>query len=120
MGLVTISSDMGATAERLRPVVRRAVDGATLAEMTAGCLLLDVLEEGRPVGALALDFVGDACTVTAAARQGVTPPDEWPQVEAIARQWGAKRIRMLTRRPALVRRMIEREGFACAVLEKEI
>lgn len=120
MGRVLPSLDQRATAERLRPVERRAVDGATVAEMTAGCALFDVWDGFRIVGAVALDLQGEVATVTAAARQGDTPPDEWPQIEAHARRLGAKRIRLLTRRPALVRRMIEREGFGFALMEKAL
>lgn len=110
--------------ERLRAVEPFAVGGASADDMTAGCLLLDVIEAGRIVGAVALDIEGEGkhrrATVTAATREGEMQAIEWQQIEAWARALGARRLRLVTRRPALVRNMIRRYGFAAAVLEKEL
>ncbi|MCV2361654.1 hypothetical protein LNV08_22035 [Paucibacter sp. TC2R-5] len=89
-----------------------------MADMTAGCLMLDILENGRAVGAVALDIVGNVATITATARDGELGPDELAQLETIARREGAHTLKFWTRRPALVRSM-QRAGFELVSAEME-
>jgi hypothetical protein len=114
---IEASADRRETLRMLRHVEAFAVDGATVDEMTAGCELFDVLDAGQLVGAFALDFVGAEVTITAMYREGVAGREELAQVEAIARDRGARVARMVTRRPGLVRNLSTRYGYSLAVAE---
>jgi hypothetical protein len=114
---VRLTTDRRRALALLARVVPHAVDGATLDDMTAGCELLDVTDAGEVVGAIALDVVGDVATITAAYRAGCMTADDMRGVEAIARAAGARRVRLLSRRPGLVRNMQTRYGYSLAVAE---
>lgn len=99
------------TLERLRAVEPWAVDGATVAEMTAGCALLDVLEDGQPVGAVAVEIDGDTATITAAMFSGEFSVDEFAYIERMLRTEGVRRLVAYTKRPGVVRRLMSARGF---------
>ena len=98
--------DMVAALRRLEAVEIFAIGGATVAEMTAGCTVLDVSEHGQIVGTLALELVGDVARITAAASWGKHTAQELAMIESIAKGLGAKHLEFCTRRPGLIRRAL--------------
>lgn len=116
---VAPTADRAAALRRLAPVERHAIDGASVEDMAEGCELLDVIEAGRPVGAVALSIDGDVATIKAAASRGTATAQELQHVEHIAQRAGAVMLGMFTRRGALVRALAER-GYRirCVELEK--
>ncbi|MBP6899523.1 MAG: hypothetical protein KBC73_05510 [Burkholderiaceae bacterium] len=103
MGLIVASArDRSAAVERLRPVERRAVDGAAAEDMAAGCLVLDVIEDGAIVGAMAVELQGDAATITAAAGSARRPWAALRLVERGLKQQGVRSVTLHTRRRGLL------------------
>ena len=119
--LIQRARDRAAAVERLRAVEPHAVDGATAEDMSAGCDLLDVVEGGEVVGAVAVEIVGDTAVITAAASDGAHTYAELAAIERQLRAMGVKRLRMFTKRPGLVRNLA-REGYRLdsAELSKEL
>lgn len=119
---ITASADQAATVERLAAVELYAVGGANVGEMTDGCTLLDVRQEGRIVGALAIDRQGDLATITACQFEGEYPVAAFAALESLLRQNGIKRIKAETTRPGMVRRLAGACGYDLvrAELIKEI
>lgn len=78
----------------------------TAEEMAAGCLLLDVLDGGEPVGAVAVELRPPVATIKAAA---VASARVWvehlPELEHGLRCAGVRYVGAFTRRAGLVRRM---------------
>ena len=102
---VRATQDKAAALAILARVEAVSVDGATLAEMTAGAQVFDLVEDGRTVGAVALDLVGTVATITAAASDGRATLPELAAIERMCKGAGADTLRMVTRRPGLVRKM---------------
>ncbi len=101
---LTIAStgDRAAAYARLRAVERRAVDSATVAEMADDCIVLDVIEAGQVVGAVALDVQGTEATITAAANFGAKTWGALAMIEDGLKQRGVRRLRLFTRRRGLL------------------
>lgn len=125
---VVNTTDPAAAIELLRAVEPHAVDGARAEEMAFGCALLDVIEEGQRVGAVAVEIEGERATITAAASRGVATWRELQMIEGQLKRMGIKRLGMFTKRPGLVRQLARRgyqplrpwgTGFALE-LEKEL
>lgn len=78
----------------------------TAEELADGCMLLDVVDGGRPVGAVAVEVLHPVATIKAAA---VTSASVWaehlPELETGLRLAGVQWVGAFTRRPGLVRRM---------------
>lgn len=115
------AADRAAALDRLAPAAAYAVGGETVEELAAGCALLDVIEGGQPVGAVAVQLVGDEARITAFASRGQATYHELALIEAALHRSGVRRVRMLTMRPALVRNLV-REGYSLrrAELEKAL
>lgn len=113
--------DRQAALRVLAAVERFAVDGATAVEIAEGCELLDVLQDGRRVGVVALAVEGQAGTIKAAAGQTACLPGTVAAIEDFARARGARRLAFFTRRPGLLRRMLP-GGYRLveAEVEKEL
>lgn len=97
--------DKAAAVAMLRAVEPHSVDGATVDEMTAGCLLLDVVEEGQVVGAVAVEIEGQGATITAAASHGEASFRALGLVEGLLKRAGVSRVGMVTKRFGLVHRL---------------
>lgn len=113
--------DRAAAVAVLRAVEPHAIDGASVAEISEGCHLFDVLEHGRIVGAAAIEICGQVATIKAAASYGHSTYDELQLIENGLRNLGVKRVAMFTRRPGLVRRLVG-QGYRLreAELEKDL
>lgn len=105
--------DPEAALRRLRGVEPYAVDGATAEQMAAGCMLLDVVEDGREVGAVAVEVRGRTASITAAWSEGEYTAVEYRLIEAGLRAMGVRRVELVTCRLGLIRNM-QREGFGIA------
>ena len=103
--------DSAAALARLRAAERHAVDGSTAEEMAEGCALLDVIEDHRPVGAVALQVRGDVACITAAATRGRATYEALRQLERVLRTIGVRQLGLYTKRPGLVR-SLARQGYA--------
>jgi hypothetical protein len=99
---VAATSDRAAAYARLQPVARRAVDGATVPEMADGCIVLDVIQNGRAVGSVALDVEGSEATITAGACWGDCTYHALRMIEAGLRERGVKRLHIHTKRRGLL------------------
>lgn len=108
--------DRAAALAMLARVEAFAVDGATVADMTAGTQVFDLVEDGRTVGAVAIELVGTVATITAAVSDGRATMPELAAIERMCRAAGAKTLRMITKRAGLVRKMTA-AGFALAHAE---
>lgn len=108
--------DRARALEMLRGVEPHAVDGASAADMARGCAVLEAIEDGQAVGAVAVDLVHGVATITAAWSTGIATYAELGELEQACRRAGARRMRVLTRRPGLIRTLI-REGYAVAQCE---
>jgi len=115
MRAVRATVDREAALARLRAVEAHAVDGCTAERLAHGCALVDLLEDGQAVGAMAVDVTGDEAVITAAASTG-DPYEQLRQIEQALQRVGVKRVRLLTRRPGLVRQL-GREGYSLASAE---
>jgi hypothetical protein len=113
--------DRAAAVAVLRAVEPHAIDDATAADMAEGCVLFDVMEHGRAVGAVAIEIAGQVATIKAAASYGHSTYDELALIERGLRNLGIKRVAMFTRRPGLVRRLVG-TGYRLreAELEKDL
>lgn len=98
--------DRRAAINRLRAVEDYATDGATVADMIDGCALLDVVEAGRVVGAVAVRIEGECATITAAASHGIAAYVELHMIEQLLAARGVRRVGVFTRRAGLVRRLM--------------
>lgn len=107
------TTDRAACIERLRQVEPYAVDGATVDEMVEGCALLDVIEAGQVVGAVAVDVRGEVATIRAAASEGRATYAELTLIEALLRRQGVREVHLYTRRPGLVRKLLA-QGYELA------
>ncbi|KQW76588.1 hypothetical protein [Methylibium sp. Root1272] len=110
--------DGAASLARLAAVDRRSVDGSTAAEIAEGCELLDVIEAGRVVGAVAVSIDGNVATLKAAATTGTETYEALGALEAAAKDAGAVLLGMFTRRGALVPLLVER-GYRIRSIELE-
>lgn len=115
------TTDRRACVDMLRQVEAHAVDGEAVADMIDGCALLDVVEDGAIVGAVAVRIEGAAATITAAASSGAATYLELAMIERLLSARGVRRVGMFTQRPGLVRRLLA-QGYAIAECElvKEI
>lgn len=113
--------DPAGALQRLRAVEPHAVDGCTAEQMAAGCALLEVVEQGVCVGAVAVDITGDEATIKAAASDGVCTVAELLMIEAALKRCGVRRVGVFTRRAGLVRNL-SRQGYTLksAELIKEL
>lgn len=103
------ASDCAAAVERLRAAERFAVDGAAAEDMARGCVLFDVLEDGMPVGAIAVDLAeAPRAVVTAAASHGRATWSHLSMLEDTLRVNGLQRVAAFTKRPGLVRQLARR------------
>ncbi len=110
---IAATTDRPAAYRRLQPVERRAVDGATVPDMADGCLVLDVIENGRIVGAVALDIQGTEATITAGANFGARTYEALRMIERGLIERGVKRLHMHTRRRGLLAALLPR-GYSIA------
>lgn len=99
------SVDPEAAKAMLCAVEPHAVDGATVEDMTAGCTLLDILEGGAVVGAVAVEIEGEDATITAGTSKGEAAYQAMGLVENLLKRAGVKRVAFETRRIGLVDRM---------------
>lgn len=106
MTRLRVAQDRAAVLARLRAVEPWA-DG-TAAELAEGCALLDVLDEGQPVGAVAIEVLGNVATVKAAACSGGQFWGAVAELESGLRAAGVRTLATFTRRPGLVRRLVRR------------
>lgn len=115
------AADPAAALANLRQVEPHAVSGESAQELANGCVLLDVLEGGQPVGAVAVQIEGEGAVITAFASHGQATYHELALIEAALKRSGVRRVAMLTRRPGLVRNLV-REGYSLqrAELEKAL
>ncbi len=123
------AQDRAAALQRLERAALRAISGASVQDMAAGCALFDVLDaQGQAVGSFAARVdsyaSGREITITAAAAtpagQGITEAvNAWAEDEARHRI-GARAVVCQTARRGLVRRL-ERAGWRVAgfIMEKE-
>lgn len=112
------SSDGAASLTRLAAVDRRSVDGSTAAEIAEGCELLDVIEAGQVVGAVAVSIDGNVATLKAAATTGTQTYEALGALEVAAKEAGAVLLGMFTRRGALVPLLVAR-GYRIRSIELE-
>lgn len=96
------AADVGAALTRLRPVERRATDGASVEDMAEGCALLDIIEDGRTVGAVALHVQGDTATIRAGACTGQHTYKHLALLERALKERGIRRVGIFTRRRGLL------------------
>lgn len=115
---VAPTNDRAAALRRLEPVARHAVGGASVEDMAEGAELLDVIEAGAVVGAVALDVTGNVATIKAAASRGRETAAELELIERAAEKAGAVMLGMFTRRGALVR-ALARRGYRIRSVELE-
>jgi len=115
------TADRQAALQVLQRAAVYATDGAELADLVDGCALLDVVEDGRTVGAVAVEIAGDVATIKAAASDGAATYVELALIEAALVVRGVRWLGMFTKRPALVRQLA-RNGYSLveAHLRKEI
>lgn len=97
--------DADAALDRLRWVEPHAVDGSSALEMAEGCSILDVLEGGRVVGAVAVDLDGTHATIKAAASEGGATYRSLCLIEQLMKRNGARTVGMVTNRAGLVRQL---------------
>lgn len=112
------SSDGAASLTRLAAVDRRSVDGSTAAEIAEGCELLDVIEAGQIVGAVAVSIDGNVATLKAAATTGAETYEALGALEVAAKDAGAVLLGMFTKRGALVAELVRR-GYRIRSVELE-
>ena len=99
------STDRAATVAMLRSVEPHAVDGSTAEELAEGCTLLDIFEDGRPVGAYAVEINGKKAFITAAASLGEASFRSLHLLEDMLRRAGVREIELVTKRVGLIHRM---------------
>jgi hypothetical protein len=105
---VRAAADREACIDMLRKVERHACEPCTAEEMAEGCTLLDVLEDGRTVGAAAVEVTGGHATIRAATASGAHSWAEFGMFERMLRDKGVRTVGLLTRRRALVERLTQR------------
>lgn len=114
--LIATTSDPRAAVERLRAVEPHTTDGASVAELTAGCVLYDVLERGDVVATVAVEYHdGDRATIKAAAGR-VDFAAALVALEDRLRQRGVRTVGLFTRRAGLLRNL-GRAGYSLAQAE---
>lgn len=115
------AADRAAAIALLRAVEPHAVDGSTAEEMAHGCYLLDMIEHGQVIGALAIDIDEDTATIRAAAASSNAFVPQLALIEDALRAKGVRYVGVDTRRPGLVRRLIA-SGYRIdrCTLEKEL
>lgn len=119
------AADRAEALRRLLPVERRAVDGATVDDWQ-DCALLDVIEDGAAVGAIAVELIGDRAFVPAAANTGRATWAHLRLLELMVQRAGMRAIGMRTRRRGLVRQLVRlgysavSEGGGAWELSKEL
>lgn len=120
MLMIRDTTDRSAALDYLRRAERHSVDNATAEEMADGCHLLDVIEHGRIVGALAVQIVGQRATITGAGGdQGECTYEELSMVEDALVRRGVTHLLLKTKRPGLVRQMARRGyGITECTMEK--
>jgi hypothetical protein len=96
------AADAEAALARLRPVERRATDGASVADMAEGAALLDLIEGERIVGSVALHIHGDTATIRAACSTGQHTYRHLAMLEAALKRTGVRRVGIFTRRRGLL------------------
>lgn len=102
---------------RLRAVEPHAIDGAELHELTADCVLLDVMHGGACVAALAVAFHdGDRATIKAAAGKLDDFGAALAAVESHLTGRGVRTVGLWTRRYGLIRNL-GRAGYRLAQAE---
>lgn len=100
------AADRAAALRRLVPVERHAVGGATVIDMCEGAELLDVSEDGRIIGTMAVSIDGDRATITAACGHGRRAGLELQMLEHMLKARGVCTVGAFTRRPGLVVRLV--------------
>lgn len=104
------ATDRAACVELLRRVETFAIDGASAEQMAAGCALLELNEDGRRVGAVAIELHGERATITAASSHGLATWAELQMIEKLMQSHGVKRLGLFTQRRGLVRQL-KRRGY---------
>ncbi len=99
------AQDRAAALRMLRAVEQWAVEPASAEEMAEGCAVLDVIEDGQPVGAVAVRIEGQHATITAATASGELTWHELAMIERLLCSQGVRSVGLFTRRPGLVRRL---------------
>lgn len=99
------AADVGAALARLLAVERRSTDGSTVAEMVEGCAVLDLVEDGRTVGAVAVHVQGDTATIRAACCDGQHTYRHLALIEGALKARGVRRVGLFTRRRGLLDRL---------------
>lgn len=102
------TADRAACLARLAAADPYTVDGCTAEEIAPGCTLLDVFEDGRIVGAVAVEIRGDIATIKAAAGACAVTYAHLILIEAALAARGVRFVGMFTKRPGLVRQLIAR------------
>ena len=87
-------------------------------DLAEGCELLDVIEAGRVVGAVAVSIDGNVATLKAAATTGTETYEALGALEVAAKDAGAVLLGMFTRRGALVPLLVAR-GYRIRSIELE-
>lgn len=95
------AADAQATIELLRQAEPYSVDGAPIGDIVGGCELLDVMELGERVGAVAVEIDATEATIKAAVCHGSTYT-ALGELELLLRHRGVRSVGMFTRRLALV------------------
>lgn len=115
------TTDRPAALDRLRRVARWAIDAATVPEMCEGCVVLDVVEDGKPVGTISLSISDTVATVNAAASTGQGTNEEITLLHDALKSKGVRKVRIFTRRPGAIRKTIA-HGYRVqvCVLEKDL
>lgn len=103
------TTDRAAALDHLRRAERHAVDSATAEQMADGCHVLDVIEHGRIVGAVAIQIIGQHATITGAGSDGSECTyEELDMIEDALLRRGVTHVTIKTKRPGLVRQMARR------------
>jgi hypothetical protein len=119
---VVAAREPAAAVRLLRRVEPHAVDGSMAEDMAAGCELMDVIEDGNVVGAIAVEVRGEVATIKAAVNTGANTYAALLLLEAQLKARGVRFVGMFTKRAGLVRRLINTGGYGLvqAELIKEI
>lgn len=102
--------DSTASVNLLKAAEPHAVDGSTAEEMADGCALLDLVEEGEIVGAMAVGIDGDHATIHACVSRGAAAFQSLSVTEELLRRAGLRSVGVVTRRTGLIRRLIK-QGY---------
>ena len=98
------TSDREAAIERLRAVEPYAVGNCGAEAMAFGAHVLDIVENGRVVGTVAVEIDDDLAVISAFEAHGRHAAHELELLELALASKGVRSVSFTTRRPGLVRR----------------